>query len=134
MAGTGKAHLRPADETLVRIRPVTFGVTAGPFWISLTREGETEPFASRQVPDGLPGATRGAPIDFVLDPAAAVPPFLATIDSTALVLECSYRTPAIVPTLLEALRWGQRVHVRAGTLYWTPQAAGQTTFVLGGPC
>ncbi|MEE2829830.1 MAG: VCBS repeat-containing protein [Myxococcota bacterium] len=84
------------DETLVRIRPVNFGVTSAPFWISLTREGETEPFASRQVADGLPGATLGAPIDFVLDPADGVPPIIATIDSTDLVRECSEDNNSLV--------------------------------------
>ena len=34
-----------------------------------------------------------------------------------LTLECSYHTAAVVPTLLEALRKGRRVHVVAGVLW-----------------
>ena len=44
-----------------------------------------------------------------------VPEYLSESD-TALVLECSYQTRAVVEPLLTVLRQGRRVHVRPGVL------------------
>ncbi|MCS5685904.1 MAG: VCBS repeat-containing protein, partial [Acidimicrobiales bacterium] len=76
------------EETKLRVRPVNQGYISGPFSISLTHEGETVPFKTELVGQGLGEALRGEAVDFLLSPKDAVLPITVTIDSTDAIGEC----------------------------------------------
>jgi hypothetical protein len=75
-------------ETILRLRPANQGYTSGPFSISLSRPGESSPFRTVILEDGLPEATRGAVLDVALGSAEAELPITLRIDSLEDVTEC----------------------------------------------
>jgi len=77
-----------ATETKLRVRPLNQGYGCGSFSVSVTRPGDSAPFQTKWVEDGLPQATRGAVLDFILPNEDAVLPLVVTIDSESTVDEC----------------------------------------------